>query len=352
MNNLNTTQIVDIDIINSLSVAVVTVTADLNIVQINHAGVALFRCSEKRILERPLYAFFQQCDFDLDRISKIIEDGSSFSQSESQLIFHDSRPVLADINCNSINQYAVLEIKQIDMQKRISQESLLHHQHTASRELIRNLAHEIKNPLGGVRGAAQLLERNLNDIELKEYTQLIIEQADRLKNLVDRLLGPNKLLQREWVNIHQVLESVRKVIQVTMPMQASIVRDYDPSVPDVLIDAELVHQAVLNIAQNAQQAIQEDGIIKLSSRIMSQVVLNGKKHARVLAIGISDNGEGIPDELKGTLFFPMVSNKEDGNGLGLSIAQTLIHQHGGRIDCESWSGQTEFIIILPIGESQ
>jgi two-component system nitrogen regulation sensor histidine kinase GlnL len=226
-------------------------------------------------------------------------------------------------------------------------ESLQQHQHLAARELIRGLAHEIKNPLGGLRGAAQLLEETLNE-EQKEYTQLIIAQADRLRNLVDRLLGPYKPPQRLVSNMHQIIERVSQLAQMDNPSGVQFVRDYDPSIPDFLLDPELIEQSLLNIVRNAQQVLPNGGQIVLQSRILHQHTIHGRRHRLVATIKVIDNGPGIPADIKDTLFYPMVSGKPGGTGLGLSIAQTLIHQHDGWIDCESWPGRTEFTLYLPI----
>ena len=193
----------------------------------------------------------------------------------------------------------------------------------------------------------------LND-ELKEYTQLIIAQADRLRNLVDRLLGPYRPAQRISSNLHQMIEQVRQLALMDNPGQVQFSRDYDPSIPDVPFDPELLEQALLNIVRNAQQALvhTEHASICLQSRVLHQHTLHGKRYKLVALIRVIDNGPGIPGEIKDTLFYPMVSGKAGGTGLGLSIAQTLIHQHGGWIDCDSWPGHTEFTLYLPIADTE
>ena len=261
---------------------------------------------------------------------------------------------MLDISVTIIEQQPVhllLELRQVDQQRKISMESLQQHQHLAARELIRGLAHEIKNPLGGLRGAAQLLEESLDD-EQKEYTQLIIAQADRLRNLVDRLLGPYRPPSLQHSNLHQVAEQVLKLAKMDNPQQIHFQRDYDPSIPDFLFDPELLEQALLNIVRNAQQALEDGGQITLQSRILHQHTLHGKRYKLVACIKVIDNGPGIPLAIRDTLFYPMVSGKAGGTGLGLSIAQTLIHQQRGWIDCESWPGHTGFMIYLPISDCE
>jgi two-component system nitrogen regulation sensor histidine kinase GlnL len=246
----------------------------------------------------------------------------------------------------------VLEVRQIDKQRKITQETQQHAQQQAAKELVRGLAHEIKNPLGGIRGAAQLLQKELATDDQKEFTQMIIEQSDRLRNLVDRLLGPNSVPQKRWQNIHEVIEKVRSVIDVDVSHNIDVRRDYDPSLPDLMIDQDMIQQVLLNIARNSMQALKsaqtDNGQITFRTRIERQIVIQQKQYPIVLVISIIDNGPGIPPALKDTLFYPMVTSKSNGSGLGLSIAQTLAEHHNGKIDVESFVGHTEFKIYLPI----
>jgi len=219
--------------------------------------------------------------------------------------------------------------------------------------LVRGLAHEIKNPLGGIRGAAQLLARQLPEESLRDYTNVIIEEADRLRNLVDRMLGSNKLPSLAMTNIHEVLERVCSLVEAESQGCITLARDYDPSLPDVLIDREQMIQAVLNIVRNAMQAISSQnelrlGRITLRSRALRQFTIGHVRHRLVARVEIIDNGPGIPAELQDTLFYPMVSGRPDGTGLGLAITQNIISQHQGLIECESHAGHTAFSIYLPL----
>ena len=243
---------------------------------------------------------------------------------------------------------ALLELRKIDQQKRISQEQQQHTQQIAARDLVRGLAHEIKNPLGGLRGAAQLLEKALPDESLKEYTGIIIAQADRLRNLVDRLLGPQRPGRHQVHNVHSVLEQVRRLVEMELPPGIKIERDYDPSIPDFEMEQEQLQQAFLNIVRNAVEAMHGQGTIKLKTRTVFQITIHGKRYRLAAEIRIIDDGPGIPESIRDTLFYPMVTGKEGGTGLGLSIAQNLIDQHKGRIECVSWPGHTEFCIYLPL----
>ncbi len=233
---------------------------------------------------------------------------------------------------------------------KLTQELNQHAQQQAAKLLVRGLAHEIKNPLGGLRGAAQLLERMLPDPALMEYTQIIIEQADRLRGLVDRLLGPQRPGEKKWENLHLILEKVRQLVELEAGANLVFERDYDPSLPNILMDTDQIEQALLNIVSNAAQILtnQTHGVITLRTRTVHQANIHGQRHKLVASIEIIDNGPGIPPELQDTLFYPMVSGREGGTGLGLSISQNLIDQHQGKIEVQSWPGRTVFTIYLPI----
>jgi len=249
----------------------------------------------------------------------------------------------------------LLEFRHIEQQLRIAREERMLDQNQANRELIRNLAHEIKNPLGGIRGAAQLLDRELERPALHEYTQVIMKEADRLQSLMDRLLTPHRLPQPTQVNLHEVLERVRSVILAEYPGIA-IRRDYDTSLPPVKGDKEQLIQAVLNIVRNAAQALTAKSVpagtaeIVLRTRIARQVTLARKRYRNALALEISDNGPGIPEDIRERIFYPLVSGRDDGSGLGLTLAQNFISQHHGAITFESEPGSTCFTVLLPVSE--
>lgn len=248
----------------------------------------------------------------------------------------------------------LLELREIERRNRIERaEEQLEHAH-ANRELLRNLAHEVKNPLGGLRGAAQLLEAELSDRRLIEYTQVIIEEADRLHALVDRLLAPHRARPSvAVVNIHEVCERVAALILAEYGAGLKVERDYDISVPELTADREQLIQAVLNIARNAAQALAArrqagDARIVFRTRVARQVTLARRRHPLIVVLQIIDNGEGIPDAIRDRVFHPLVTGRSDGTGLGLSLAQTFIQQHGGRVDVESRPGHTEFRLLLPL----
>jgi two-component system nitrogen regulation sensor histidine kinase GlnL len=248
----------------------------------------------------------------------------------------------------------VVELLPLDTQARQDREERLIGQAEANKELIRNLAHEIKNPLGGIRGAAQLLEMEIESRELKEYTKVIIHEADRLQTLVDRLLAPHRRPHVVGdVNIHEVCERVRSLIVAEFPKGLKVVRDYDTSIPDFRGDREQLIQAVLNIAHNACQALAEriaegDAQITLRTRIARQVTFGKQRYRLALELHVIDNGPGVPEAIRDRIFFPLVSGREGGSGLGLTLAQTFVQQHHGLVECDSVPGRTDFKILIPL----
>lgn len=247
--------------------------------------------------------------------------------------------------------YFIIEIVIPDT-LRVPRDEVLASQQQGNKLLIKGLAHEIKNPLGGIRGVTQLLARELPQDNLKEYTHIIIEEVDRLSNLVDRMLGPNTLPNYKLANIHEVLERVYGLVAAESQQQITLIKDYDPSIPEIYMDTEQMIQAILNIVRNAMEALLSHFIAKpeiiFKTRILRQVNIGTNRHKMVANIDIIDNGPGIPSELKATLFYPMVSGRPDGTGLGLAITQNIISQHKGIIECSSQTNQTKFSIFLPL----
>jgi len=267
----------------------------------------------------------------------------------------DSLPVHVIVNQMDASPHVVVELVEIEQQTRQDREERALDQAQVTKELIRNLAHEIKNPLGGIRGAAQLLEMEVESRELHEYTQVIINEADRLQALVDRLLAPHRKPHVvSDVNIHEVCERVRALIQAEFPRGLAIERDYDISIPDFRGDREQLIQAVLNIAHNAAQALAErittggDAQITLRTRIARQVTLGKQRYRLALDLHIEDNGPGVPESIRDRIFYPLVSGRDGGSGLGLTLAQTFVQQHLGTIECESEPGRTIFKIVIPL----
>jgi two-component system nitrogen regulation sensor histidine kinase GlnL len=241
----------------------------------------------------------------------------------------------------------LIEMRAIDPHLRIARLEQARLQQEASRELLRNLAHEIKNPLGGIRGAAQLLEHELPRESLREYTQVIIKESDRLQSLMERLLTPKRTPHFGAVNIHEVLERVRSLILAETP-SLTVRRDYDVSLPDLRADPEQLIQATLNIARNAAQAMHGQGELTMRTRVDRQISLESRRYRLGMRVEIIDNGPGVPEDIREQIFYPLVSGREGGSGLGLAVAQTLVTQNHGTIDCESRPGHTVFSIFFPL----
>lgn len=336
---------------NQLVTAVLILDQGLTVCYANPAAEALLIKSFCKLYGTSFESIFTNTSISKSRLEQLITTGQEFTDSDIIIQFNESHQFTAEITASAIEfnkvPHVLLEFKQIDQQKEISLEVFQQKQSIAARDLIKGLAHEIKNPLGGLRGAAQLLSKELN-ADQQEYTSMIIEQADRLTNLVDRLLGPNQLPQIKPHNIHSVLAKVYQVISYSNEQKILLKRDYDPSIPVILCDQEKVQQAVLNIVNNAIQATNIHHRITLRTRIASNKNINGKLIKQAVKISIIDDGPGIPTKIKDTLFYPMVSGRSNGTGLGLSIAQTLINQLHGKLYCHSKPGHTEFVILLPL----
>ncbi|MCX7083287.1 MAG: nitrogen regulation protein NR(II) [Methylococcales bacterium] len=264
--------------------------------------------------------------------------------AQNATINFSATPLVINEQVNEI----LLELQQVDNHLRISKEEQLLTQQNTARLLVRGLAHEIKNPLGGLRGAAQLLDLELEDPELKEYTQIIIAESDRLQALMDKMLGPNKLPNKKTINIHEVLERVRQLVHAESSSTLIIINDYDPSIPDIYADKDQLIQAILNIARNAMQAMDGKGELVFKTRIHRHMNVGRKRYKLAVKCDIIDNGPGIDASMMNQIFYPMITGRADGTGLGLSIAQSLINQHNGLIECNSEPGNTVFSIFLPM----
>ena len=263
-------------------------------------------------------------------------------------------PVHASVAVVEHSGDVIVELWPLEAQARQDREERLREQAQANKELIRNLAHEIKNPLGGIRGAAQLLEMELESRDLTEYTQVIIHEADRLQSLVDRLLAPHRHPHLVGdVNIHEVCERVRSLVLVEHPQGLAVLRDYDTSIPEFRGDRAQLIQAVLNIVQNAAQALHEriaagDAVITLRTRVARQVTFGRQRYRLALELHVIDNGPGVPEAIKERIFYPLVTGRDGGSGLGLTLAQTFVLRHHGLIECESQPGRTDFRILIPL----
>lgn len=346
-------------VLENLSFSVLLFDRELYLQYMNSAAEILFAVSARHMVRHRAVDLIQ-CSSGLDQesLSSAQDSGRPFTEREISLKLQNGETVTVDCTVTPITddegeEYLMLEMQRIDRQLRISREEYLLNQHDAARDLIRGLAHEIKNPLGGLRGAAQLLERELDDPSLQEYTQVIINEADRLQSLVNRMLCSHRLLEKSWINVHMILERVRSLMVAEYGDSLQIKRDFDPSIPELHVDSDRIIQAILNIVRNAAQAVGDKGggEILLRSRIMRQFTIGNVCHRLVVLIEIEDNGPGIPQEIREKIFYPMVSSGGGGMGLGLSITQSLIHQQGGLVEFTSNDGNTIFRVILPLEKS-
>lgn len=340
-------------ILENLNTAVLLVDSSLVLRAINPAGEMLFETGVRQGIGQPLIQILPRNQALIEAMHQTLVSGHPFTEHGLRLGVPVNRLITVDCTVTPLvradgESELILEISPIDRLLRLAREETRHDQHAASRAVIRGLAHEIKNPLGGLRGAAQLLERELPSEALKEYTRIIIHEADRLRNLVDRMVGPNALLRIQPTNIHQVMDHVRRLIRAEVTRDVRIEHDFDPSIPEFGADPEQLIQAVLNIARNAVQALEGEGTVRFRTRIERQFTIGQKRHRLAVRAEIEDNGPGIPNELRESIFYPMVTGKADGTGLGLSIAQDIVHQHGGMIEFASRPQQTIFRIYLPM----
>lgn len=341
---------------DALSTAIVALNSELQIIYMNAAAENLFGKSRNRVVNKPC-TYLLGKNVDLGLIRSVIENTEPQLVRECQLQGEHHED--ATLECvggplfkNGETVGVILELHRIDHQLRVAREEQQLNQQQATQTIIRGLAHEIKNPLGGLRGAAQLLESELDTSDLsndlKEYTHVIISEADRLKKLVDRMLGSRQPIKNQMINIHEVLERVRKLVRADITEGITLKFDYDPSIPELLADKDNLIQIILNIVGNAIKAVGNSGTILFKTRILRNFTINNKKYRLAMRLEVIDDGVGVPKEIRDQLFFPMISGSAEGSGLGLSIAQSLANRHNGFIDFESEPGETRFCLILPI----
>lgn len=346
-------------LLDNLTTAVMLVDDKLRLLYMNTACESLLQVSSNHAYGASIKSFYHESKNAMDKVTKTLEEEALYTKRKARWQLHNKQGITVDYTVtplNNVNQI-LFEIHPLDRLLQISREEAMIASQSTTRNLIRGLAHEVKNPLGGIRGAAQLLEKELDEIsdnpELKDYTNVIIAESDRLRNLVDRMLGPRHIVDFQATNIHEVLERVITLIKAETKDSISLKRNYDPSIPDIKADAELLIQALLNILRNAVQALNADKQndspqINIETRVQRQFTIGRQHYPLVCCIAVNDNGPGIPPELLEDIFYPMISGRANGSGLGLSISQQLINQHKGLIECASESGDTRFSIYIPL----
>ncbi len=356
-------------LLENLSTAVLMLDEHLHLTHMNASAEVLLGLSGRRHINERIDTLLIDAEEMMQILQETLIKTQAHTQREAVLKSLKSGEVvnttvdytvtpIEDIPGNAL----IIEIQPIDRLLKINREATLFSAQESNEALLKGLAHEIKNPLGGLRGAAQLLAQDLEEPELKEYTKIIIDEADRLRNLVDRLLGPNKVDSPKSINIHEVLERVCSLFKAEVGEQIDLLRDYDPSIPDLIADDHRLIQAVLNIVNNAKQALLQKGNedlysengreIKISSRILRHFTIGRMYHKLVCRIDITDNGPGIDESIIDKIFVPMVSGYANNSGLGLAISQSILNQHNGLIACKSKRGETIFSLFLPLDFNQ
>ena len=346
-------------LLDNLNTAVLLLSDELLIDYINPAAESLLQVSSARLCGTSVDALFANSESISDALHQALQLGRPHTRRHEYLRIHGVEASQVDYSITPVELQAkkmlLMEMQPIDRFLKINREEALLSVHDTSKSLVRGLAHEIKNPLGGIRGAAQLLDQEITeqgDGEASELCQIITTEADRLCNLVDRLLGPNHLPQVANLSIHEVTEHVATLIEAEVQGQLVLERDYDPSIPEISGDREQLIQAVLNVARNAMQALmdvsQSSRKIIFRTRVQRSFTIAGQYHRVTCRLDIIDNGPGISADIKERIFFPMISGRSEGSGLGLTIAQTAVNGHQGIIECESEAGNTCFSIYLPI----
>ena len=334
-------------LLDSLSTAIVLVDSNLLLIHMNPAAEALLAMSCETNRGEPITYFFFETEETDKQLKLAASKANHYTKRHAEWRLLHNGHITVDYTVTPFGEQEglIIEIQPIDRLLRISRDEMVTSSHETTRNLIRGMAHEIKNPLGGIRGAAQLLARELPHSGLTEYTNVIIDE-------VDRMLGPNQLPKWSELNVHEALERVTSIIKAESNDAIKLVRDYDPSIPNIYGDKEMLIQACLNILRNAMQALLEagmtNGVIQLRTRIQRQYTIGRKHHPLVCRIDIIDNGPGIPDDMIENIFYPMITGRAVGTVLGLTISQHLIHQHNGLIECHSEPGKTRFSLYLPM----
>lgn len=345
------------DLLDALSTGIVVLDRQLCPVYANVAAQDLLAASVKHMRGRPLAEVLAGSNGLVEILARALRTGEAFTDRELALrpAAAPRDPRVVDVTITPLagvtGTYLLLELADATQRQRISRETDLLARLDGSRMMVRQLAHEVKNPLGGLRGAAQLLERELRDESQKEYTRVIIGEADRLAALVDSMAGPFRPPRKTRTNVHELCEHVHRLLRAEAPATVQIERDYDPSLPAASLDEHQIIQALLNVARNALQAVDGRGRILLRTRALSGVSIGSKRHRLVASVQVEDDGPGVPGELQSSIFYPLVTGRAEGTGLGLAVAQELVTRHGGIIEFESEPGRTVFTLLLPLEES-
>ena len=342
-------------LVEALATAVVVVDDAYCVESVNAAAESLLALSAAKLVGRKLDEAFADGSELATLVTRVLEDPRTYTERDLHLVLQNVQTIIVDctvspwVSREDAETRVIVELVSVERHQRIQLEENMLVQNQVTTALMRGFAHEVKNPLGGIRGAAQLLERKLEDQAQAEYTQIIIGEADRLRALVDSMLGPPEAPRKEPVNIHEVLEHVAQLVTAEHSCAVRIARDYDPSLPEFEGDRNQLVQAFLNLVRNAARAIDGDGEIRLRTRAQRKFNIGENVHRLVARIDVIDTGPGVPAEISESIFYPMVSGHADGTGLGLPLAQSMVNRQGGLIGFNSEPGHTEFNVWLPLG---
>jgi two-component system nitrogen regulation sensor histidine kinase GlnL len=342
------------DLLDALATGIVVLDSQLCVVYANVAAQNLLAISFNQARGRPFSDLFVEASGMVATLKRARDSGDTYSERELTI-----RPAAApretrvlDVTMTPLDGMTgtqlLLELSDETQRTRLTRESELRARLDGSRMMTRQLAHEIRNPLGGLRGAAQLLERELATPGLREYTQVIIGEADRLTALVDSMAGPKVLPQKQRMNVHEICEHVHYLLRGEARSTVLVERDYDPSVPEGAFDKNQLVQALLNLARNALQAVGDRGRITLRTRIVGNAYIGLERHRLAVRVEVEDDGPGVPDAIRGSLFYPLVTGRPNGTGLGLAVAQEIVTRNGGAIEFQSQPGRTVFTILMPL----
>ncbi len=347
------------DLLDALATGIVVLDRQLCVVYANVAAQDLLGAGFNQARGRPFLNLLADTNGLLATLRRSLEFAETFAERELTLrpVSAPREPRVVDVTVTPLEgqvtgTHLLLELADATQRQRMSRETDLLARIDGSRLMVRQLAHEIKNPLGGLRGAAQLLERELADVALREYTGVIISEADRLTALVDSMSGPMRLPAKASLNIHEICEHVYTLLRGEAAAGVRIDRDYDPSLPNIALDRNQIVQALLNLARNALQAVGEHGSIIVRTRVASNFTIGATRHRLVACIEIEDDGPGVPDDIRGSLFYPLVTGRATGTGLGLAVSQELVTRHGGLVEYDSEAGRTRFTMLLPFEDER
>jgi len=358
VHELNDTDALNTSLLDNLTTAVMLLDKELRLLYMNDAAEALLENSKNHCYLLPINSILLNSKPLATSLNQVMDNGITFIARKVVITKSNTNKMTVDFSASRIiyknETYLMAELQELDRSYNITRKELLISNHETTLGLVRGLGHEIKNPLGGIRGAAQLLASELQDQDLKDYTNVIIEETDRLVGLIDRLTGQYKKPALQIINVHEILERVYNLVVAETRGSITLIKDYDPSIPEITGDLSQLIQAVLNIVRNAMQALTESNVedpeIIIKTRTLNQVTIGPVMHKLVARIEIIDNGPGIRSEIAENIFYPLISGRAEGTGLGLSLSQNILKNHNGLIEFESENGKTRFMLSLPISD--